>query len=383
MTILYISNYLNHHQAPLADEMNKIKGVEYVFAEMSETPESFRKTGYPDFSDRTYLLRGWESENNYQKVLDMVISSDVVMFGGMYFDLMKLRLKHNKGITFQVGERWLKKGLLNLLSPRLIRYVWLYHTQFRKAKQYYNLCASAYSPSDNHLLGVFNNRSFKWGYFTEISSVLEAPDRVLPEQKRTPIIWCARFLFLKHPELPVKLAERLKKKGFNFVIDMYGTGPELEPMKELAAKLNVSDVVSFHGNVPNAEVLKQMREHSIFLFTSDRHEGWGAVANEAMSSGCVIVASDSIGSVPFLVRDSVNGCVFKSGDLDSLERKVEFLITHPQDMKSYSEQAVKTMRDIWSPGNAAKNLVQLISDLSKGVDTSITEGPCSKALPLA
>ena len=383
MKILYVSNYLNHHQAPIADEMNKIQGVEYIFAEMSETPESFKKAGYPDFSDRTYLLRGWENDANYQKVCELVISSDVVMFGGCYFDLMKLRLRQKSGLTFQVGERWLKRGLLNLFSPRLIRFVWLYHTKFHRASNYYNLCASAYSPGDNRLLGVFNNRSYKWGYFTKIDTDLEAYDRVFSEHRRFSILWCARFLFWKHPELPVKLAYRLKKKGYDFLIDMYGAGPEFEQTKKLVNKLSVSDFVIFHGNVPNAKLLEQMRKHSIFLFTSDRHEGWGAVANEAMSSGCVVVASDSIGCVPFLIQDNKNGCVFKTEDLDSLENKVEYLLTHSDELKSYSEKAYSTMRDIWSPQNAAKNLIKLIDDLSKGNDTSVKEGPCSKALPLS
>ena len=34
-----------------------------------------------------------------------------------------------------------------------------------------------------------------------------------------------------------------------------------------------------------------MEKADIFLFTSDRREGWGAVANEAMNSACALVVS--------------------------------------------------------------------------------------------
>ena len=37
------------------------------------------------------------------------------------------------------------------------------------------------------------------------------------------------------------------------------------------------------------------------------------------------------------------------------------------------------MQNVWSPANAAKNFLQLVDDLQHGRDTSITEGPCSKA----
>ena len=54
--------------------------------------------------------------------------------------------------------------------------------------------------------------------------------------------------------------------------------------------------------MPNAKILQEMRKHEIFLFTSDRNEGWGAVSNESMSNGCMLVGSDGIGSIPFLVK---------------------------------------------------------------------------------
>ena len=60
-----------------------------------------------------------------------------------------------------------------------------------------------------------------------------------------------------------------------------------------------------------------MRKHEIFLFTSDRNEGWGAVSNESMSNGCILVGSDGIGSIPFLVEDGVSGITFKRANTDS------------------------------------------------------------------
>lgn len=134
--------------------------------------------------------------------------------------------------------------------------------------------------------------------------------------------------------------------------------------------------------MPNEEILKAMRKHDIFLFTSDKNEGWGAVANEAMSNGCVIVASDAIGSVPFLVRDGDNGCVFESGNLDMLCEKVEWLLNNPMERSRMAINAYRMMRDVWSPANAAKNFIKLIEDLQSEKASLITDGPCSKAYPI-
>lgn len=192
-------------------------------------------------------------------------------------------------------------------------------------------------------------------------------------------MWCARFLDWKHPELPVKMAYILKNKGYHFVIDMYGTGEEYENTKKLISKLSLDDCISLKGNLPNDEILERMRANEIFLFTSDANEGWGAVANEAMSNGCVLVGSSKIGSIPYLVKDKENGCVFKSEDVQSLADNVQWLFENPQEMKRLAINGVNTMRHLWSPQIAAKSFLVLVDDLINGRQSTIKEGPCSVA----
>ena len=136
--------------------------------------------------------------------------------------------------------------------------------------------------------------------------------------------------------------------------------------------------IHFLGAVPNEQVLQAMRQHDIFLFTSDSNEGWGAVANESMSQGCVLVGSDAIGSIPFLVKHRQNGLVFRSCQVDSLVEEAEWLITHPQEMRRMQRAAVSTMQEIWSPRNAARQFLQLVGDLENGRECSVMEGPGSK-----
>ena len=186
---------------------------------------------------------------------------------------------------------------------------------------------------------------------------------------------------LQHPELPVMLAKRLKDKGYNFHLDMYGSGDELYSTQQLVKSLALNDKVSFCGNLPNEEILKQMRKHEIFLFTSDRNEGWGAVLNESMSNGCAVVASNLIGSVPFLIQDGENGMVFKSEDLDSLTQKVCYLLDNPSIRLEMAKKAIHTMREVWSPANAAKRFVELVQKLLDDDVTPYTDGPCSIAYP--
>lgn len=380
MTIVFVSNFINHHQSLWSDELFKVLLGHYYFVETQKMYDWLKSGGYDDFSSRPYVLQAWKDDASKKKAEELCINADVAIFGADSLDYQIMRAKTGK-LSFEVSERWLKKGILNLLSPRLLRNMWYYHTLFRK-KPVYKLCSSAYAAGDQYKMFSYKDRCYKWGYFTRVDDYdIEAS---LDKRKDAVfrLMWCARFLKWKHPEMAIKLAARLKAKGYAFTLDMYGSGVELERMQLLSRQLDVTDVVRFCGNLPNDQILEQMRCHDIFLFTSDRNEGWGAVANEAMSNGGVLVGSDAIGSVPFLVKDGENGCVFKSCDLDSLMNKVEYLLNNRTEIRRLAVNGYLTMKTVWSPENAARNLMTLIDDLRNGRDTSVADGPCSKALPL-
>ena len=383
MIIVYVSNFLNHHQKLVADILYTTEGVEYTFVETIPMYNWLKKGGYTDYSQEPYVLKAWENIENKQKTIDLVLAADIAIFScPESLQYQVIRAKTGK-LTFDVSERWLKRGWLNLASPRLLKYLWYYFTVFNH-KRVYKLCSSAFACGDHYKLHSFKDKCYKWGYFTKVDRNLDVEESLGVSTSETlhTLMWCARFLKWKHPELPIQMAARLKEKGYKFVLDMYGSGKEFEKTQALSKLLNVEDVVCFKGNMPNDEILKAMREHEIFLFTSDKNEGWGAVANESMSNGCAIVASDAIGSIPFLVNDGINGCIFESCNLNSLCEKVEWLLDNPTERKKITINAYHTMRDIWSPQNAANNFLKLVEVLQSGNNTMLINGPCSKAYPI-
>lgn len=383
MQIVFFSNFINHHQANVADELYKLTNGNYTFVELCPIYDWLLKGGYSDLSSRPYVLQAWRNKENMDRAMELLYSADVALFScPESWKYEALRAKTGK-LTFDVSERWLKRGWLNLMSPRLLKYFWYYFTVLAH-KNVYKLCSSAFACGDHYKLHSFKNKCYKWGYFTKVDEnyTVEASLGGSTSGTLHTFMWCARFLKWKHPELPIQMAVRLKEKGYKFVLDMYGSGEELEPNKALAKYLNVEDVVNFKGNMPNNDILKAMREHELFLFTSDKNEGWGAVANESMSNGCAIVASDAIGSIPFLVNDGVNGCVFESCNLDSLCEKVEWLLDNPEKRLQIAAKAYQTMRDVWSPKIAANNFLKLAKMLQGGNNTLPIDGPCSKAYPI-
>jgi len=384
MTLTYYSLVLNHHQAWVADEFYKILGDGFNFVELDSNHDM--KGDNIDFSARPYLIKAWESSKQYQKSMALAKSADVCVFAGfesLPFEIERLKLGL---LSFDMGERWLKRGLLNLLSPRIAAMVVVYHLRGWSNKPAFKLCCSAFAAYDCQRLGAYKGRCFKWGYFTKPNIII---DQIKPlKNEKVRIMWCARFLKLKRPWMVVEMARSLKDKGYLFQLDIYGdedlsmsqamSYPKSELVK-MIEDYQIDDCVKLKGNRPNSVIIDAMKLSDIFLFTSDRNEGWGAVANESMSCGCALVASDAIGSVPYLIEDGKTGLMFRDGDVGSLTEKVEWLLNHKTEMQNIGRAAAKSLREVWSPKNAAKSLLQLIDDIENGRNNSIVFGPCSYA----
>lgn len=377
MKLTFFTNFINHHQVPVADELYKLLGKDYTFVATIPMPQEFIDNGYPDFSDKPYLLKAYENNVNFQKALELGLSSDVVIIGSASNDFIKKRLQLNK-ITFRYSERFLKKRFIG----RGWYYLFKNHTLYRN-KNMYMLCASAYTANDAHKILAYPDKCYKWGYFTTVNKI--DIDTIIShkQNKSFKIIWVARIIALKHPEMVIELAKELKKKGYQFEIEMIGDGVLKDVIQKEIDLNDLRQYVTLPGSLPNEQVVKKMQESNAFLFTSDRNEGWGAVLNEAMSNGCAVVASHAIGSVPFLVENVKNGLIFKSENLYSLVKQVEYLINNRDFCNQLARNAYQSILQVWSPKTAATNFVSLAFSLLSGNEKEIEEGPCSKANPVS
>lgn len=378
MLISFYLVVLNHHQACLADELYALLGSEFHFVELTKDENNQDNKGsLQDYSARPYLIRPWLDENQQKEAEALLEKSDVCVFGGVdALPYMRRRLKAGK-LTYYVSERWLKRGLFNILSPRLLK---VYCELIRARKRpLYLLCASAFAAKDFKSIGICN-QCYKWGYFIE-TQLLPEHYRSINEKevpsKAVSIMWCSRFIDWKHPELAIELARRLKKQGYDFILDMYGDGQFLNQSKDYCIKLDLNDRVRFKGSESNDRIIQAMQQHEIFILTSDKNEGWGVVLNEAMGSGCAVVASNATGAAPYLIEDNISGMMFESNNIDSLYEKVVYLIENPDERSKMAAYAHKTLSTRWSPKTAALNLVHLSTCLMNGQVSDIKEGPGS------
>lgn len=374
--IIFITNYLNHHQYPVAAELFKLTGGNYRFVEMLPVTKELSLGGYPDYDKPTWLIRAWENSNEMNIAYRLSQSADVMLYGGVYpYEWIKQRLYNGK-LTFEIGERWLKRGIFNLFSPRLIKNQYYYHRYFYD-KPLYRLNIGAHTAFDIHLLHAFKGKCYKWGYFTKVDTVSKEELHSYRHKNKLRIMWCARFLKWKHPENVVRLAKSLKEEGTDFEIEMYGSGPIHEKIRHSIEKEKLTDVVFLKGNMSNEQIRQKMREAHIFLFTSDKNEGWGAVINEALSVGCCVVASSDTGSVPMLIESGINGISFPYNDTAAMIRHIKKLACNRNRLFELGSKGYLNLAKCWTPSIAADRLLTLINALRSDNKTPFSSGICS------
>ncbi len=345
MKIVFVSNFLNHHQVPLSEEILDKVDEFYFIATDNGNSQGYQKT-----ENRDYLI---DYSTDKLRAEKEIMSADAVIFGACPDDLVEMRMKENK-LSFIYSERIFKKGFLRCLLPRnyrMLRKRYLSH----KEKNLYVLAASAFLPYDLSWFGFPVNKIFKWGYFPECH-INQKKDKQL-----NTILYAGRLLKLKHVETVIETAKRLKQDGYDFKVTIVGDGPEKENLIALKSRYKLDNCVEFTGSKTHDEVLEIMQKSSIYMFTSNFIEGWGAVLNEAMSNGCAVVASSAIGSVPFLISHNDSGMVYKYGNNKSAYSAVKSLLDDPKKAKELGEKAQKTISD-YNYKVAATNFVNAVSE---------------------
>lgn len=380
MTLTFFSNFLNIHQLPFCMEMIKHIGEEnFRFVATSKLASDRVAMGFEDMNLKPFVVRTYDATGEgYRDALRLAVESDVAIMGSAPLEFTEVRMHTNK-LTFQYTERLLKMGWRVFTMPGFYRSIYRQFFRYRKKNQYI-LCASAYTAPDLEKLGWPRSKCFKWGYFPEINiAKLRGEDKIGLKHPDVSILWAGRLIGLKHPEVAIQLAASLKNAGKSFSMRIIGDGEKMDSLKHEIKAKKMEDCITMLGSQPHEVVLEEMQKADIFLFTSDRNEGWGAVLNEAMSSGCAVVASDAIGSTPFLIKDGENGYMYCDGDIEDLAQKVCCLIDEPQRRNLFAVEAIKTMNDEWCVENATNNLIKLIHGLQKDGKTPIESGPCSLA----
>lgn len=375
MKVVFISCYLSPHQIPFSNEMYKLLGDNYKFVSVEQTDQERLNMGWNIDENYEYEIKYYEISDK-KSVDNLIDESDVVIIGSASDRMIVNRLKKGK-LTFKYSERLYKEGLNIKNVFRAIISAWLHHGRYQKYNLYM-LCASAYTAGD---LAIFNNyidRTYKWGYFPIIEKEEYNKIRGGYEKDFLDILWCGRLIGWKRPYLVLDIAKKLRERNIEFKIKILGDGYLRESLENKIKEENLVGNIEIINFVNYKKVNEYMRKSDILLVTSDFNEGWGAVVNEAMSTGGIVIASHSVGSVPFLIKDKENGFIYEMNNID----EAVDAISNCYDLETrqrISYNAYLTIKNKWNEEIAAKRFLELAKGLLSGKKIEFEDGPCSKA----
>lgn len=140
-----------------------------------------------------------------------------------------------------------------------------------------------------------------------------------------------------------------------FHLSIIGDGP-LRSQVEAFAQANPT--VEYLGFQNKDTIQKVLKNSSALLFCSKCYEGMPMTILESFANGTPVIAS-SLGCIPDIVTDKVNGLLFKNNDAKDLSHKIQQWVTMPGHKRHhYHSNTLETFHNKFS---ADANFLQLMS----------------------
>ena len=337
--------------------------------------------GYQDMDQQyPFVVAAYQNLENEDTAFHLANTSEIVILGASPRKYVSERIKCKK-LTFHYSERLNKHGLLGRFSPTTMYYRWNKIRGLDDESQFL-LCAGNYVAGDYDQIGCFSERMLKWGYFPEYKSYEK--EKIIHQDKPTyTILWAGRLIDWKHPEYVIDAAGDLKQRGVSFHLNVVGDGELRGTLEKQIIRENLQDHISVLGSKSPDKVRTFMTESDIFLATSDFQEGWGAVINEAMNSGCAVIASHAMGAAGFLIDHGKNGLIFESDNTVDFLKKLTCLTEDKMICSQLGWSAYQTIAGEWNAEAAANRFLQMCETLIHHETKECKTGPCSPALPIS
>jgi phosphatidylinositol alpha-1,6-mannosyltransferase len=352
MKILYVAPTFfprvggaENHIDSIASEMSRRGHEVMVLAPKYENTETeSKRNGYriirANFHEEKkrgilYYLRVMSFKPTFTKVLDEV-SPDIVHFQfippfATLFPIVKFKggkcfaSAHGNEVLFMKKD-WLGKHVLDKVIKNLDGVIAV-------SEYTNNLLSKKLKMRKGHCQANCYNQKCNGRIHTVYNGV--NPENFEPSYKfkGSNILTICRLVERKGVDVLLKAYQVVLKKHKDLNLTIIGKGPDDQRLQNLAKELDVSDHVTFTGEIAQKELHKAYQKCDMFVMTSrsleDKNEveGFGITLVEAMASGKPVIAGKS-GGMPSAVKPAWGYLV---DPLDHLElaKKISYLLDHP------------------------------------------------------
>ncbi|WP_417498660.1 glycosyltransferase family 4 protein [Methylophaga sp.] len=158
----------------------------------------------------------------------------------------------------------------------------------------------------------------------------------------------------------------LKTQFSDFIVEIAGSGPLEEELKQQVTQLNLNDKVVFLGPLPHDQVVKFVRELDLFVLPCKKDkqgdmDGIPVVLMEAMMVGTAVISS-RISGIPELVIDEETGKLIEPGNSEQLAGAILELIKDEALRGALISHAEKKVQQEFAQDINAKRLETLFAE---------------------
>ncbi len=170
-------------------------------------------------------------------------------------------------------------------------------------------------------LGLPRDRMYPFGYFRSMPA---GPLEGFETSDQLEIVYVGQLVHRKGLDLLLTALAPLRQAFPCLRLTLIGHGVEQSFLEMQARSLGMTHWVNFEGALSYEHILSRLHTASALVLPS-RWDGWGLVVNEALMAGVPAIVSDRCGAAD-LIRDGVNGYIFRGEDVADLQSKLTLVL---------------------------------------------------------
>ena len=157
------------------------------------------------------------------------------------------------------------------------------------------------------------------------------------------IIFVGRFSRQKNPILAIKIAEKMKKDGFDFKLRMFGAGALCDSVKKYVKNNKLENFVEI--NEPTNNIKDQMLHADILLITSI-FEGFVLVKGEAAALSTPCITSDWGDTVKEMIHTGKDGYIINSNNPEEYAKVIEEVFKSPDKLTQMKKDSYEYAKEL-------------------------------------
>ena len=180
------------------------------------------------------------------------------------------------------------------------------------------------------------------------------------------VLFVGCFRYYKGLHLLISAMKKIDAK-----LLLIGNGPEYDRLYKLVGKNQLSDKISFLGELSDSEVNAYYKACDIFVLPSHlRSEAFGLVQLEAMSCGKPVISTELGTGTSFVNVNHQTGLTVEANNVDALSKAINHLIHHPETRLKMGQLGYERVNRFFRSDKMVEAILGLYNDVLKENSTT-------------